>query len=266
MKNVLVNFSYGDKCIESIDGDIFLNSMKKYKTFEKVCFVNQVSEAAQQKLRKYFDILVPTDERIYTAHLAIYEWLIQRQNQYKYVLQSDLRDVVLQRDPFEFFEFNPQYDMFYTLEGMPIKDNDCNMFWHDSYIQMLRSHNKNYSDSMIINGGIVAGKIESYCNHLLMIFTNTNRLSKYLIQDQQFMGYLYQFIKDNPRVLMSHPYSDTFCCTGEAIKRDNVKITFDGTNACNLNGEPYYIFHQWDRTEFANQILDKEKSTLRFSF
>ena len=54
MKNVLVNFSYGDKCIESIDGDIFLNSMKKYKTFDKVCFVNQVSEAAQQKLRKYF--------------------------------------------------------------------------------------------------------------------------------------------------------------------------------------------------------------------
>jgi len=39
MKNVLVNFSYGDKCIDSIDGDIFLNSMKKYKTFEKVCFV-----------------------------------------------------------------------------------------------------------------------------------------------------------------------------------------------------------------------------------
>ena len=55
MKNVLVNFSYGDKCIESIDGDIFLNSMKKYKTFDKVCFVNQVSEAAQQKLRKYFE-------------------------------------------------------------------------------------------------------------------------------------------------------------------------------------------------------------------
>ena len=26
---------------------------------------------------------------------------------------------------------------------------------------------------------------------------------------------------------MSHPYSDTFCCTGEAIKRDNVKLTLD---------------------------------------
>jgi hypothetical protein len=32
-----------------------------------------------------------------------------------------------------------------------------------------------------------------------------------------------------------------------------------------MQGEPYYLFHQWDRTEFANQIRSKEKNTLNFS-
>ena len=35
MKNLLVNFSVGDKCIDSLEGDIFLNSLSKFKTFDK---------------------------------------------------------------------------------------------------------------------------------------------------------------------------------------------------------------------------------------
>ena len=34
-KNVLLNYSYTDKCIDSIDGEIFLQSLSKLKGFEK---------------------------------------------------------------------------------------------------------------------------------------------------------------------------------------------------------------------------------------
>jgi hypothetical protein len=267
MKDVIVNWSYGDKCIESQDGEIFLNSLEKLpKEIDKVCFIHDVSNENIKKLKKYFNIIVPSVEKNpYTGHLDIYNWLLERQNEYEYVLQTDLRDVIFQKNPFEFMRNHPQYDMFYTLEGMKIQENDCNQFWHDSLIPILRSHNTKYDDSMIINGGIISGKVSHYCNHLLNIFTNTNRLNKYIVVDQQFLGYMYQFLKHNPRIRFCHPYEDTFCCTGEAIKRNNIDVYFDGTSVCNQKGEAYYIFHQWDRTELAQNIKEKETNTLRFS-
>jgi hypothetical protein len=62
-----------------------------------------------------------------------------------------------------------------------------------------------------------------------------------------------------------HPYDSLFCVTGEAVKYKNVDMKFINGQACNLQGEPYYLFHQWDRTIYADQIRNKEKSTLSFS-
>ena len=76
---------------------------------------------------------------------------------------------------------------------------------------------------------------------------------------------MYQFLKDNPRIRFCHPYEDTFCCTGEAIKRDNIDVFFNGKKVCNEQGEDYYIFHQWDRTAIAEKIREDDTKTLRFS-
>ena len=76
---------------------------------------------------------------------------------------------------------------------------------------------------------------------------------------------LYPYLKKMKNVELCHPYQDTFCYTGEAIKRNNIDVFYDGENVCNEKGEPYYLFHQWDRTELAQNIRDKENKTLRFS-
>ena len=72
MKNLLVNFSVGDKCIDSLEGDIFLNSLSKFKTFEKAVFVSNVSPQNIKKLERYFDIIIPNNENLYTSYLALY--------------------------------------------------------------------------------------------------------------------------------------------------------------------------------------------------
>ncbi len=265
MKNLLVNFSVGDKCIDSLEGDIFLDSLSKFKSFEKAVFVSDVSPRNINKLKKYFDIIIPNNENLYTSYLALYKWLSEHVNEYKYVMHSDLRDVIIQKDPFEFFESNPDINMFYSLEGMKIKENECNLWWEQSLRTLLRSHNETYVDEYVINGGIFGGKIEHMINHCLMMFSNTNRKSQFLVMDQQFLGYLSQFLKNNEKNMLCHPYKDTFACTGEAIKRDNVEVFFDGNYVTNKDGEPYCIFHQWDRTELAQTIRNKEESKLKFS-
>ena len=92
-----------------------------------------------------------------------------------------------------------------------------------------------------------------------------NRKFNYIIPDQAMLGYLYRQFSQNPNVMLTHPMSDTFCATGEAIKRDNVDVFFDGTDVCNETGEKYCLFHQWDRTEVAELLRDKFKNTLSFS-
>ena len=265
MKNLLVNFSVGDKCIDSLEGDIFLNSLAKFNTFEKAVFVSDVSPANIKKLKKYFDIIIPNNENLFTSYLALYNWLSEHVDEYKYVMHSDLRDVVIQKDPFEFFESQPNVNMFYSLEGMKIQENDCNLWWEQNLRTILRSHNTTYQNEYVINGGIFGGKIEHMINHCLMMFSNTNRKSQFLVMDQQFLGYLSQFLKKNSKNMLCHPYNDTFACTGEAIKRDNVEVYFDGQYVTNKDGVPYCIFHQWDRTELADFIRDKFKNTLSFS-
>ena len=265
MKNLLVNFSVGDKCIDSLEGDVFLNSLSKFNTFEKAVFVSNVSPANIKKLEKYFDIIIPNNENLYTSYLALYNWLSEHVDEYKYVMHSDLRDVVIQKDPFEFFESQPSVNMFYSLEGMKIQENDCNLWWEQNLRTILRSHNSSYQNEYVINGGIFGGKIEHMINHCLMMFSNTNRKSQFLVMDQQFLGYLSQFLKKNSKNMLCHPYNDTFACTGEAIKRNNVEVYFDGQYATNKDGVPYCIFHQWDRTELADKIREKETNTLRFS-
>ena len=265
MKNLLLNYSVGDKCIDSLEGDIFLDSLSKFKSFEKAVFVSDVSPRNINKLKKYFDIIIPNNENLFTSYLVLYKWLSEHVNEYKYVMHSDLRDVIIQKDPFEFFESNPDINMFYSLEGMKIKENECNLWWEQSLRTLLRSHNESYVDEYVINGGIFGGKIEHMINHCLMMFSNTNRKSKFLVMDQQFLGYLSQFLKNNEKNMLCHPYKDTFACTGEAIKRDNVEVFFDGQYVTNKDGIPYCIFHQWDRTELADKIRNKEESKLRFS-
>jgi len=230
-----------------------------------VCFAKDISSHNIQYLKKFFDVIVPTDEDITTAHLAIFNWLVSRQNEYEYVLQSDLRDVILQKNPFEYLSLNPNYDLFYVCEGMSISENNCNMFWHNEFRQNIRFHNDIYSDSQIINGGIVCGKVKEYCNHLFNIFTNTNRIHRTQINDQQVMSYMYKYLKSNPRIKYCHPYTSEFCATGEAIKWGNIKVNFDGKQVLNQENQPYYIFHQWDRTEYADAIRNNFKNTLSFT-
>jgi hypothetical protein len=264
LKNLLVNVSVGDKCIDSIEGEIFLTSLSKFKTFKKAIFVNNVSANNIKKLEKYFDLIVPHNESLSTGYLVLYKWLTAHVNDYDYVMHSDLRDVIIQSDPFKFFESNSDINMFYSLEGMKINENQCNQWWADTLRTALRFHNTPYDNEYVINGGVFGGKIEHVINHCLMMYSNTNRITRFDLVDQQFLGYLSQFLKENSKNMLCHPYQDNFACTGEAIKRDNVKIYFDGKTAANKDGLPYCIFHQWDRTEYADIIRNNFKNTLSF--
>jgi hypothetical protein len=176
-----------------------------------------------------------------------------------------MRDVVIQRDPFHFMESHPDKELFLVCEGMKIEENDCNQMWHDWVLNTIVYNKEKYSDSYVLNGGTYGGKTNAFLNYCTLILTAMNRKYNYIIPDQAMLGYLYRQLNQNPNVMLTHPMSDNFCATGEAIKRDNVTVTFDGKNVCTVNNEPFYLFHQWDRTIYADTLRQKQANTLSFS-
>lgn len=268
MKNILLNFLQGNRILDSIDTDIYLNSLNKFKTFEKAIFVNDVSDTNIEKLKKYYTYVIKVEESLIPinfCYLSYYNWLCKNIDKYCYVLHTDMRDVILQNNPFDFMLNNSDKNMFLVCEGMKISENDCNKMWHDSVRKTLAFKSDSYDDSLILNGGVYGGKIDAFLNHCTLILMAMNRRYNYYLPDQAMLGYLSEHLKKNPFYLLCHPYENTFCATGEAIKYKNIDVKFIDNLVCDLHDNPYFIYHQWDRTEHAEKIRNKFKNTLSFS-
>jgi hypothetical protein len=266
MKDILVTYVQGEKFISNFDCEVFLNSLKKHKSFDKLCIVKDISNESRKNLEKYFDfvidpkhpIAVPNNDRF----MAYYEWLVDKD--YEYVFHVDFRDVIIQRNPFEYMRNHPAYNLFITTEGMRINQCECNTFWAEGINKLLQYHHVDYKDHVVNNSGTIGGKIDSFLWICLMFFTNTNRKAPHVVFEQPILNYIAPYLAKNPLVKICHPLETPFIATGEGIKRGFVNVKFDGKKILDLNDEPYYIVHQWDRLEWAEKIRDNQKSTFSF--
>lgn len=268
MNNLLLNFLQGNNILKSPDTDIYLESLDKYKSFKKLVCVYDVNNEQIEKLKKHYDYVVPVDKGLIPynfCYLAYYNWLCENGSNIDYVMHCDMRDVILQNDPFEFMQKHEDKELFLVCEGMKIRENDCNLTWHNWVLNTIVYNKEKYDDSYVLNGGTYGGRTKAFLHYCTLILTAMNRKYNYIIPDQAMLGYLYRQLKQNPNIFLTHPDTDNFCATGEAIKRGNSKVTYDGKNVCTVSNEPYYIFHQWDRTMYADKIRNKEKNLLSFS-
>lgn len=264
MKDLLVTYVQGEKFFNNFDCEIFMNSLSKFKTFEKLCIVKDISDNSVNILKKYFDHVIFPDHSINFPNsdrfIAYYEWLVKHPNKYEYVFHVDFRDMIIQKDPFEYMKQFPEYDAFLTVEGMKISDCQCNSFWANNFNELLLSHQQDFTDHLVINTGTIGAKYSTFLNFCLLMFTNTNRISKNYTFDQAVFNYLYPYFIQNPTIKICHPYDSNFIVTGEGVKRGHVDIKFDGKKVFNLNDEQYYVVHQWDRLEFADKIRDNKRN------
>ena len=265
MKNLLINYLSGDKIFESIDLEIYFDSLKKIDNADKLVVVNNVSDKNIKLLEKKYDKIVFKEAPFYYIYYKVFEVLAEHAQDYEYALYIDTRDVIIQKNPFDYFASKPEKDLFLVCEGMKSIENECNLYWHKLLSSTQIFPNQEGENNLVINGGTIGGRVPDYMNMLLLAMTNSNRKSNGVITDQSIYTSLYPYLKKMKNVELCHPYKDTFACTGEAIKRDNIEVYFDGTYVTNKDGDPYCIFHQWDRTIYAETLRNKQANTLSFS-
>ena len=259
-----MTYVQGEKFFNNFDCEIFMSSISKFKTFEKLCIVKDISPQSVEILKKYFDHVIFPDHPINFPNsdrfIAYYEWLVKHPNEYEYIFHADFRDMIIQKDPFEYMKKFPQYEAFLTVEGMKISECECNNIWAVNFNSLLLSHKNNHKNHMVINTGTIGAKYSTFLNFCLLMFTNTNRASTNYTFDQAVFNYLYPYFVVNPLIKICHPYESDFIATGEGIKRGFIDVKFNGKQVTNLNDEPYYIVHQWDRLDYAEKIRDNRKN------
>ena len=268
MRNAIITYAQGNDFVETLDSEIFLKNLNKHKTFDKICFVKDINQKNLELLSKYFDDVYVCNNPIYNSardrFMSYYQWMIENYENYDKVMHLDFRDIIIQKDPFEFMNQHNDVEIFVVSEGMKIKDNKWNTMDMNYYVKtQIQFHKDNFSDYYVLNGGTIGGKIFPLSQLFLMLWTNSNRNSQ-SNTDQATLNYLYPYLKVNPKVKVCHPLEDNFCATGEGIKYGNVPVKYNNTLVTNQNDESYYIFHQWDRTEVAEKIRQKQSQTLSF--
>jgi hypothetical protein len=180
----------------------------------------------------------------------IYKELFEtRHLQTDYVLLCDSRDIFFQKN-IELYPVDPTVDIFFLQEDNTIEKCNINMEWlraieNELKIDIISNIGKN----RIICSGTTYGKlggIKSYVNRMCDLMSNTihteftkftgfdQGIHNYLIYVEGFSDIKMQFLKNSDGFVNNLQYAE-------------IKFMNQHNQIVNINKEPSYIVHQWDR-------------------
>lgn len=221
-----------------------------------VCLTNNI-DAEYRKIIEDWGFQIhfkekPSTGRIFTDRWHHYWSFLSGFDRRTPVFISDSRDVIMQGDP---FGFEPRRNVVLSREGFLHKDSPFNMY---DQLQVQKANggiSMDYYSWDVVNAGVCKGFCESVRDFCLLMWSNC--LVYQNCTDQAVMNFLVSKIKDDKRVFLSDPSADSFCLTGEVFKENFLSFEPSLINGkvCGSGGNPFLVFHQWDRTIFSNHIL-----------
>lgn len=224
---------------------VFLNSLKSNIESEVYVFTNEISDEMRQIILDLNFNLVEIKEPVVCVvrdrFYYYWKYIIENKLTGK-LLHVDSKDVVFQNDP---FKLNCDECIFLIEEGMTHEQSPWNMHDQHKHQRQLNSFHSDWRKWKVLNAGVMYGDAEKLANLFFLIWSNLLTIKGECGTDQAVLNYLYYqhlFVDNNIKIA-----PDNFCITGEAIVYGFVEPKF----------ESYSIFHQWDRTEFKDQILKK---------
>lgn len=212
--------------------------------------------------------------------IFIWDYLRKNKDTYRYVVVTDTRDVIFQKDPTEFLSNNLSVNsMVCSSEGLAYKDEPWgNKNLLDTFGPLVYDELK---DKMIYNVGTIAGYSEEVRDLLLQIFfQSVNRPIP--IVDQAVFNFLINLHPFDGEVLRTNNDDDWAIQLGTTraaieagagdigmIVRQNPELINEYLNVYQdiqpkVNGNfvtngktPYTIVHQWDRVPAIKEMVEK---------
>ena len=254
--NLIINYYWGDDIFEKDDLKIYLRSLDKIKNTRKILLFSKSSHEKINQISQHYDGAIEFFADINYLDEVIYEFISTCSHLYEYILINDSRDVIFQKDPFEYMSLN-QKNIYMTSEGMKLKHSAPNYNWVFNLMKTQRDFSEHVFENEVVNGGVFGGKIEYVMLLLMISFTNRNRNSSSPIYNQPVYSFIENYLKMANFVEICKPHTSLFCITGEGVGKHGVPMKIIDGLACNENDEPYFIVHQWDRTFFAEEVRNR---------
>lgn len=213
--------------------------------------------------------------------LFIWDFLRKNKDEYQYVVVTDTRDVIFQKDPIEFLKNNlSAYSFICSSEGLSYKDEPWgrkNLL--DTFGPLVYDELK---DKMIYNVGTIAGYAEEVRDLLLQLFfQSVNRPIP--VVDQAVFNFLIALHPFQGETLKTTNYDGWAVQLGttlEAVKAgagdigqacrqdpskldeyirmyQDIQPKIDGNMVTN-DEVPFTIVHQWDRVPAIRELVEKE--------
>lgn len=276
MNNLLLSWASGQAFCHLPEFRVYLESIKTSgmtKNTDIVFFTHDMDEQSKRLIVQEYgyrllEVSDPSLRYVNRDRFRHYwNFLVDCEDNYQYVLHTDSKDVYFQSNPFDYLSYF-ESKVLLVPEGMNHEDSRWNLMDQYKSQNALYSYKINPREWPVINSGTIGGSYQEMKNLFFLLWTNSLHVldatqPKDFVRpcctDQAVMNYLYHgyLYKDKTYKLLS--LQNTFCAVGEAVDRDFVKPepTFDGSCLLHANGEKFKIFHQWERTKYRNQIFDK---------
>ena len=192
----------------------------------------------------------------------IYDYL--RENEYRYVITTDVKDVIFQQNPIDWLEANLiSHNLVFSSESILYKDEP----WGNNNLLETYGHaiHDIYKENEIYNVGVVAGTGSAVRDLAVNIFTSAiNRPIS--ICDQSTFNFMISMspYKETSKYVRSE---DGWACQLGTTADSNKIAEFkpflleptpilEGDNMTTSTGLPYYIVHQYDRNPALREIIE----------
>jgi hypothetical protein len=198
----------------------------------------------------------------------IYDFLKKNVNQYRYVITTDVRDVIFQRDPIEYLLNNDSTPLIAVSESIKIKDEHWN---RNNIIKAFGQYfYDDIQDEEVLNVGTLSGRADYVCDLCGFLFQMSLNRADW-VADQAAYNVLMRW-KPFKSSYKTVTLNDSYCCNLHITNKPNEKEMFapfilekppvfeDGLLKTGETKEPFYIVHQYDRDlELLKFFNDKYK-------
>lgn len=196
--------------------------------------------------------------------IHIYDFL--RQNEYRYVVTTDVRDVIFQRNPIDYIEEHlGDKQLIFSSESMLYKDepwgNQNLLETYGPYIHSI------YKDNLIYNVGVLAGRANALRDLSISIAAAAvNRPIP--ICDQSTFNFMISHAPYRATCLYTPSEAGWACQLGTTADPSKIAAfrpkllepepRLEGEQVVTAAGKPYHIVHQYDRVPEWRKILENK--------
>jgi len=260
--NVILTVAYGKVC-DYPSYRAFLNSFQAIRRegLKLVIFGANMSRSARRATEAAgAEIHDPktrlSDPGNKQRHWHFAEYLCRIRDEPGFVLTVDSRDTILQRDPFDYPTLHG-VRILLSAESRLVKDDPWNLQDQSVLHRALRPgcRRESFHHWPVINGGFVAGKVAAMADFQLTRFAIDARDGEGT--DQGSLTALANWTRNWPGYRIVGD-DEPWVFHGNWLKSSTQAVAnADGFAVLRSTGEPYRMFHQWDRTDCCEPLLKK---------